>query len=62
MKIPTDPVLQSYVPRMEWAANSKELIIQHLNRKQNESRLMLCNANTGSSSTFIAKETQHGLT
>ena len=47
MDIPTDPVLQSYVPRMEWAANSNELIIQHLNRKQNESELMLCNAATG---------------
>lgn len=47
MDIPTDPVLQSYVPRMEWAANSNELIIQHLNRKQNESELMLCNTATG---------------
>ncbi len=47
MNIPTDPVLQSYVPRMEWAANSSELIVQHLNRKQNESDIMLCDANTG---------------
>lgn len=47
MEIPTDPVLQSYVPRMEWAANSTELIIQHLNRAQNQSTLMLCNAATG---------------
>ena len=47
MDIPTDPVLQRYVPRMEWAANSNELIVQHLNRKQNESDLLLCNAATG---------------
>lgn len=47
MQIPDDPVLRTYVPRMEWADNEKELIIQHLNRKQNHSQLMLCNANTG---------------
>lgn len=52
MKIPTDPVLQSYVARMEWAANSQELIIQHLNRKQNESTLMLCNVATGASNSI----------
>jgi dipeptidyl-peptidase 4 len=55
MNIPTDPVLQSYVPRMEWAANSDELIIQHLNRKQNESEVMLCNIASGKS-TSIYKE------
>jgi len=55
MNIPTDPVLQTYVPRMEWAANSNELIIQHLNRKQNESDLMLCNVASGNS-TSIYKE------
>jgi dipeptidyl-peptidase 4 len=49
MNIPTDPVLQSYIPRMEWAANSNELVVQHLNRKQNQSDLLLCNAKTGES-------------
>ncbi len=47
MDIPTDPVLQSYVPRMEWAANNEELIIQHMNRKQNASNIMLCNVRSG---------------
>ncbi len=56
MSIPTDPVLQSYVPRMEWAANSNELIIQHLNRKQNESELMLCNAQTGESKAIYTEK------
>jgi dipeptidyl-peptidase-4 len=46
MNIPGDN-RQSYLPRMEWAANSSELIIQHLNRKQNESRIMLCETVTG---------------
>ena len=56
MDIPTDYVLQSYVPRMEWAANSTELIIQHLNRKQNESHLMLCTVATGKSNTIYAEK------
>lgn len=56
MNIPTDPVLQSYVPRMEWAANNDELIFQHLNRKQNTSDLMLCNVNTGHSKTIYEEK------
>lgn len=49
MNIPTDPVLQSYLPRMEWAGNSNELIMQHLNRKQNDCNILLCDAATGKS-------------
>ncbi len=52
MQIPTDPVLQSYVPRMEWANNNKELILQHLNRKQNVSDILLCNIKTGQPKTI----------
>ena len=54
MNIPGDHN-QTYLPRMEWAANSKELVIQQLNRKQNESRVMLCDAASGSV-TEIMKE------
>lgn len=46
MQIPGDP-RQTYVPRMEWAPEGGELFIQQLNRKQNESRLMRCEAATG---------------
>jgi dipeptidyl-peptidase-4 len=56
MNIPTDPVLQSYVPRVEWAANNTELIIQHLNRKQNESQLMLCNVQSGAAQTIYTEK------
>lgn len=45
MAIPGDQ-RQHYVPRMEWAGN-EEVIIQQLNRKQNESRLYLANAGNG---------------
>lgn len=58
MDIPTDTVLQTYVPRMEWAANNSELIIQHLNRKQNDSKLFICNTATGKSS-MIYEETDN---
>ncbi len=56
MDIPTDPVLRSYVPRMDWADNNDELIIQHLNRKQNESNIMLCNASTGLSQIIYSEK------
>jgi dipeptidyl-peptidase-4 len=52
MKIPDDATWRSYVPRMEWAANNNELIIQHLNRKQNQSDLMLCDIKNGDSRTI----------
>ncbi len=56
MDIPTDPVLRSYVPRMEWAADNNQLIIQHLNRKQNESDLMLCDVVNGSSAIIYREK------
>ncbi|MFM7839178.1 MAG: DPP IV N-terminal domain-containing protein, partial [Chitinophagaceae bacterium] len=56
MSISTDPVLQSYVPRMEWAANSKELIVQHLNRHQNFSELLICNSQTGASRSIYQEK------
>jgi dipeptidyl-peptidase 4 len=46
MQIPGVPN-NTYVPRMEWAANSTELIIQQMNRKQNETQIMYCDAQTG---------------
>ena len=45
MDIPGDQ-RQHYIPRMEWAGKD-EVIVQQLNRKQNESRLYLANAGTG---------------
>ena len=55
MNISTDPVLQSYVPRMEWAANSSELIIQHLNRKQNKSDIEISNVSSGNTKTIYSE-------
>lgn len=54
MAIPGDP-RNTYLPRMEWAANTTELLVQQLNRKQNESRLMLCDAGTGAVHTIYTE-------
>lgn len=51
MKVPGDS-RQNYIPRMEWAGNSNELILQQLNRKQNHSKLMYANARTGTVNTI----------
>jgi dipeptidyl-peptidase 4 len=40
---------QHYLVRLEWLANNKELMVQQINRKQNESKIYLCQAETGSS-------------
>lgn len=55
MKVPTDKVLQSYVPRLEWAGNN-ELILQHMNRRQSESKIMLCNVKTGTSRSIYTEK------
>jgi dipeptidyl-peptidase-4 len=53
MNIEGDPQ-QHYLPRMEWSGNN-ELIVQQLDRKQQESKLIYCNTTDGSSRTFWAE-------
>ncbi len=54
MNIPGDPV-QHYIPRMEWTKSSDQIIIQQLNRKQNESQILLSNASTGETRTIYTE-------
>lgn len=54
MNIEGDPQ-QHYLPRMEWAGNA-ELIVQQLDRKQQESKLIYCTAASGDSHTFWAED------
>ncbi|MFC0181745.1 dipeptidyl-peptidase-4 [Pseudarcicella hirudinis] len=54
MKIPGDPA-NNYIPKMEWAANSSELVVQQLPRKQNETKLFLCNAASGEAKAFYTE-------
>ena len=53
MKIEGDPQ-QHYITRMEWTSPN-ELIVQQLDRKQQESRLMYCRTTDGNSTTFWAE-------
>ena len=53
MKVEGDP-RNYYLPRMEWSATN-ELVLQQLNRKQQESKLMYCNTLDGSTKTFWAE-------
>ncbi|HKW90017.1 MAG TPA: S9 family peptidase [Candidatus Acidoferrales bacterium] len=46
MNVTADPE-KSYIPRCEWAGNSDELVMQHMNRLQNTNDVYLANANTG---------------
>ncbi|UKJ06172.1 S9 family peptidase [Solitalea lacus] len=47
MNIPGDAE-KNYLPRMDWAGNSNELMVQQLNRKQDSCKLYLINAQSGS--------------
>jgi dipeptidyl-peptidase-4 len=55
MKVPGDSK-QHYIPRMDWAENSNELILQQLNRKQNHSKLFYANAKTGEAKAFYEEK------
>jgi dipeptidyl-peptidase-4 len=46
MQIPGDP-RENYIARLEWAGNSSELAIEHLNRLQNTNDVLLADASTG---------------
>ncbi len=46
MNIPGDP-RQHYLVRMEFIPSSEQLLIQQLNRKQNDSKLFVANPNSG---------------
>ncbi|WP_407478899.1 S9 family peptidase [Elizabethkingia anophelis] len=44
--------VQHYIPRMEWVLDSKSVILQQLNRKQNQSKIIVVDANSGVSKTI----------
>jgi dipeptidyl-peptidase 4 len=56
MKIPADPKNGTYLPRMEWAANSRELITQRVNRNQNQTDILICDAKTGNTSIIYSEK------
>jgi dipeptidyl-peptidase 4 len=54
MQVPGDPA-QHYIVRMEWAPDGKDIILQQLNRKQNESTVFLCNPGTGAARDILTE-------
>lgn len=44
--------VQNYIPRMEWVLDSKSVILQQLNRKQNQSKIIVADAGSGKSRTI----------
>ncbi|WAC10848.1 S9 family peptidase [Dyadobacter pollutisoli] len=55
MNIPGDPQ-NTYLPRMEWSGVPDELVVQQLNRKQNESTLLYINTKDGSAKPFYTEK------
>ncbi len=47
LDIPGDPRTDYYIPRMQWAANSTEIVIHRVNRLQNAVDVMLADAGSG---------------
>ncbi len=43
-----------YIAGLEWAGNSEEVVLQHLNRLQNTNKIMLGNAVTGKARTIVS--------
>jgi dipeptidyl-peptidase-4 len=45
-----------YVPRMDWANNSEQLLIQQFNRKQDTNTLFYADADTGKAKSFLTEK------
>jgi dipeptidyl-peptidase 4 len=58
--IPGDP-RNHYLPRMEWADNPKEIVIQQLNRLQNTDTLMVGTVATGNVRTILTEKDEAWL-
>jgi dipeptidyl-peptidase 4 len=54
LNVPGDP-RNHYIARMEWAASSDEVVIQHLNRLQNTDEVMLGDARSGAVRTVLTE-------
>lgn len=53
MKVPGDP-RQHYIPAMEWSGNA--VMLQQLNRKQNEAKVYLCDVVTGEAKMIYSEK------
>jgi dipeptidyl-peptidase-4 len=53
LDVPGDTRTDFYIPRMEWAGNSDELVIRRVNRLQNAIDVLLADARTGKTRTVL---------
>ena len=44
---------QHYIAEMEWAGNSSEVLLEYIDRMQQDDKLMLANAQTGEAKVFF---------
>ena len=58
--VPGDP-RDNYIPRMQWAESSDELLLQHVNRKQDTNDVYLVDATSGVSRKIFTDEELHYL-
>lgn len=54
LHVPGDSI-QHYIPRMQWIPNSNDIILQQLNRAQNQSKIYVCNASTGAAAPIYTE-------
>ncbi|MEJ2750214.1 MAG: S9 family peptidase, partial [Anaerolineae bacterium] len=52
--VPGDP-RQHYLPKMEWAASSEQVVIQQLNRLQNQNKVLLGSAADGTTQLILTE-------
>jgi len=45
-----------YIPRMNWSGNSEQVLVQHVNRKQDTNHLYLSNANNGNITKIMTEK------
>jgi dipeptidyl-peptidase-4 len=57
LDVPGDP-RNHYIPKMDWAKNSREIVLQQLNRLQNTNKVMLADACSGCVRTILTESDQ----
>ncbi|ANM32137.1 peptidase S9 [Acidobacteria bacterium Mor1] len=58
--VPGDP-RDNYIPRMQWADSSDEILLQHVNRKQDTNNVYLVDATTGAGRKIFTDQEEHYL-
>ena len=58
---PSDDLRNHYIPRMDWAENSKQIVFQHLNRLQNTNEITLGNVRNGTMQKIMVERDEAWL-